>query len=535
MGSSNSKEALQQPSGQRFPDNKLLLDRLRALELESRERANDAVSRAEKGYIFVEQDDGKSLQHTKALNPGSAAANTQINAAPPSYNTTTRREVKDISIATASAWEKSLLSDPKNRLALSALSSNPAQSIISQTNPLLHDTQTFNTKIPLEGSPVTNQRSSGRCWLFASTNVFRVALMKKYSLSEFQLSQAYLFFWDKLEKANYFLENVLDTLEEPLDGRLLQTLMASPVGDGGQWDMVANLVTKYGVVPQQLYPDSYHAQNSSTMSSLLTTKLREDALRLRSLAKESKITPLALSSAKHAFLHEIHTILVLLLGPPPSPDKPFEWDYYTSSGAYRSLRTTPRAFSADLSSPSSIRTLGGTDVHSLFSLVHDPRNAYYSHLTVNRLGNVAGGRPITYVNVPIDVLKTSAVAMLRKGWPVFFGCDVGKFSNSQKGIMDTRMYDYELGFNVQLGMSKAERLRTGSGKGKREETVRWRVENSWSDSAGDKGYFVMADEWMDEFVYQVVVDPAVVGKEVKDVLEMQPKRLELWDPMGALA
>lgn len=193
-----------------------------------------------------------------------------------------------------------------------------------------------------------------------------------------------------------------------------------------------------------------------------------------------------------------------------------------------------------------IRACNGADVHRLFSLVNDPRNNYETLLTVDKLGNVYNGRPVTYVNSKINTLKSAAIAQLRAGIPVFFGCDVGQFSDSQAGIMDTKLYDYELGFNVKLGMSKAQRLMSRESQmthamvltavqveGK--ESVRWRVENSWSDSAGDKGYFVMTDAWFDDWVYQVVVDPSFVDRSTRDVLRQKPKVLPLWDPMGALA
>ncbi|KAF1981348.1 peptidase C1B, bleomycin hydrolase [Aulographum hederae CBS 113979] len=371
--------------------------------------------------------------------------------------------------------------------------------------------------------------------------------MKKYNLESFELSQAYLFFWDKLEKANYFLENVLDTVDEPLDGRLLQELMKSPVGDGGQWDMVANLVEKYGLVPQTLYPDSFNAKNSSIMGSLITTKLREDCLKIRALATSPSATTRAtLSAAKEKMMREIHLILTLMLGPPPSPKDKFTWEYYTKDGAYKSLSITPTAFSDSLADKDVLRACNGANVHTLFSLVNDPRNSYLSLLSVSRLGNVWNARPITYVNVDMPTMKSAAIAMLRAGFPVFFGSDVGKYSDSSAGIMDTELYDYELGFNVRLGMHKAERLMTGESamthamvltavQVEDGKSVRWRVENSWSDSVGEKGYFVMSDEWMDEFCYQAVVAPEFVSKEVKKVLELEPTMLELWDPMGALA
>lgn len=468
--------------------------------------------------------------------------------APPKYTPLVRHE-QDVSAAQVGQWEKELMEDPKNRLALAALSSNNANAVLSSRAAVVADSQKFNIRIPLEGSPVTNQASSGRCWLFASTNVFRVAIMKKYKLSEFQLSQSYLFYWDKIEKANYFLENILDTASEPIDGRLIQELMASPVGDGGQWDMVANLVNKYGLVPHSLYPDSFNATSSSIMDRLITTKLREDAVRLRAIVTSNaslEAKKATIASQKETMLKEIHLILTLMLGPPPSPHAAFTWEYYDKEGKLCTLKTRPTAFAKELSDSRTVRALAGTDIHQLFSLVNDPRNPYSRLLSVKRLGNVWDGRPVTYVNVDMDTIKGACIAMLKRGIPVFFGSDVGKYSDSSKGIMDTALYEYELGFNIKLGMSKAERLQTGESQmthamvltavhvvdGK---PVRWRVENSWSDAVGDKGYFVMSDAWMDEFVYQAVVDPSVVSAEVRKVLEQKPKMLDLWDPMGALA
>jgi bleomycin hydrolase len=376
--------------------------------------------------------------------------------------------------------------------------------------------------------------------------------MKRYNLESFELSQAYLFFYDKLEKSNYFLTQILSTLDQPLDGRLVQTLLSQPVSDGGQWDMVFNLVKKYGLVPQVLYPDSFNAQNSGAINSLITTKLREDALSLRALANNPGITVEALSSAKEKMVREIHLILTLTLGPPPSPTQPFKWQYLDASGAAKEATQTPLDFATDLSSSISTKKIG-CNINSMFSLVNDPRHEFLTHLTVERLNNIAGpsARPITYVNVTMDSMKEACIKMLRAGLPIFFGSDVGKFSNSQSGIMDTELVDYELGFNVRLGMSKKQRLDVGESamthamvltavhlerdeEGK-DKSVRWRVQNSWGEAAGDKGWFVMTDKWMDEWVYQAVVEKRFVSKEVLDVLEKEPVVLPLWDPMGALA
>lgn len=246
-----------------------------------------------------------------------------------------------------------------------------------------------------------------------------MAIMNRYKLDLFELSQAYAFFFDKLEKANYFLENILDTVEEPLDGRLLQTLLTSSFSDGGQWDMVANLVRKYGIVPQSIYPDSFNAKNSSALNRLIINKLREYALRLRAIANSSDASVRSsLQGAKDRMLQEVHLILTVMLGPPPSPSKEFTWEFYDRDKKFHSITMTPTVFAAQLSEPSTIRANSGSDVTKLFSLVNDPRHSYFSLLTVSRLGNVWSGRPVTYVNVDMTTMKSAAIAMLRRGLPV---------------------------------------------------------------------------------------------------------------------
>lgn len=370
--------------------------------------------------------------------------------------------------------------------------------------------------------------------------------MRRHNLSSFELSQSYLFFWDKLEKANWFLEQVVDTAGEALEGRLVQAVLGDIVSDGGQWDMVHNLVEKYGLVPQALFPDSWNARNSRVVNSIVTTKLREAALRLRRIANDEGATAKDLADAKEEIMREVLLVLTLTLGKPPAPDEKFTWAFVDKDGAAHERTSSPRAFARNLYSPAPHIT--SASIASMISLVNDPRHDPFTPLTVSRLGNVVGGRGVTYVNVPMSTLKAACVAMLRAGLPVFFGADVGKFSNSSSGIMDLDLVDYEAGFNVSLlGLDKADRLRTGQsamthamvltgvhidGKGK---SVRWRVQNSWGEGAGEKGWFVMSDRWMDEFVYQAVVDPRYVGREVRDVLGREPVVLPLWDPMGSLA
>ena len=409
------------------------------------------------------------------------------------------------------------------------------------------DQQIYSIKIPFEGGPITNQRSSGRCWLFAATNVFRVALMKRYGLESFELSQSYLFYWDKLEKSNYFLEQIIDTASEDLEGRVVKELLSGLVSDGGQWDMVYNLVQKYGVVPQSIYPDSWNAMNSGLLNTLVKTKLREFALVLREKVQQQRLSAANLSSVKEKMMHEIMEIMTLCLGPPPNPDHAFTWQYTNKDGKAQELNISPKDFSKDVYS-SEFR-ITSSIIDGMISLVHDPRHDSNTLLTVSRLGNIVGGRGVSYVNVEMDVLKSTCVKMLKAGLPIFFGSDVGQFSDRVSGIMDLDLFNYELGFNTSMmGMSKAQRLMTGQSQmthamvltavhldEKTGKPVRWRVQNSWGTEPGDKGWFVMSDAWMDEFVYQAVVDPRFVSKEVKDVLDQEPIVLPLWDPMGSLA
>jgi len=282
------------------------------------------------------------------------------------------------------------------------------------------------------------------------------------------------------------------------------------------------------------------------MGSILTTKLREDALTLRSMAASTTSrTKGSLIVAKAKMMQEVHAILTLMLGPPPKPDAKFDWEFYDATGKYHKVSKTPLELAKELQAPSFVRTLNA-NVGDLFSLVNDPRNRYKQLLTVDRLGNVIGGLLITYVNGDIDTIKKATIAMLQAGLPVFFGSDVGKFSNSTSGIMDTALYDYNLAFNISLNMSKSQRLKARESamthamvltavQVEDGKSIRWRVQNSWGEAAGEKGWFVMSDKWMDEFVYQVVVVPSFVSKEVRAVLDTKPLTLPLWDPMGALA
>ncbi|KAL2865270.1 C1 family peptidase [Aspergillus lucknowensis] len=490
----------------------------------------------------LDEKSARAKRNTTDPSPADRRIEKHETESPPPYQA--EEPEPTVSLRRLQDWNETLLGDPKNRLAISSLASASYTDVLANRSAIQSDTQIFSLKIPIEGSPITNQRSSGRCWLFASTNIFRVPIIKAYGLSDFELSQAYLFYWDKIEKANWFFETIIETADEDVSSRLVQKLLEDPVTDGGQWDMVANLVKKYGLVPHDVYPDNFNAQNSSKMNWLLTAKLREHAFVLRKLARSPHPKDRAqLAESKENFLKEIHSLVTLLLGPPPNPDEPFVWQYNNAEGKAREIRQTPLEFGRQAFSQSSNSKVSPT---RLYSLVNDPRNEYHRLLTVDKLGNVKEGQPLTYVNVEMKILKNAVISMLKAGHPVFFGCDVGKFSDRVSGVMDPDVVDLSLGFNVTLGLNKAERLASGESAMthamvitavhiENGHPVRWRVENSWGEGSGDKGWYVMTDRWMDEYTFQAVVDFNFVSKEVRDILRQSPKVLPRWDPLGVLA
>ncbi|KAI9461302.1 peptidase C1B bleomycin hydrolase [Lactarius psammicola] len=473
-----------------------------------------------------------------------------------------------LSLGSVSNWETAAAASAKTQLARAILSHSNLTSALVRRQALVADVHVFNTELDFKPSPITNQKSSGRCWLFATTNVLRYEIMKKLNLKEFQLSQSYLFFWDKLNKANYYLELSIQEADRPLDDRLVNHLSSDLISDGGQWDMVVNLLENYGVVPQTVYPESTHSSLSGPLNKLLKTKLREHALVLRNLSSSLRGAGLSegdiiatLRSKKEELLGEVYSVMSATLGAPPQPKDKFVWDYYDKDGKSGRWEGTAKQFYESFTNKQ-------YPASNSFSLINDPRNPYSKLYTVDKLGNVWGGRPVLYVNTEIENLKSAIVKTLKAGQPVFFGCDVGQFSESSSGIMDTELFEYEVSpyfimaivleenqlffknaFDISLSLSKADRLRTNesamthamvisgvhldpqSGK-----PLRYKVENSWGEGSGEKGFFVMTDRWFDEFVYQVVVPKTLAPKELVKVFESSDRVvLPPWDPMGSLA
>lgn len=408
----------------------------------------------------------------------------------------------------------------------------------------------FSHKVKNEGKPMTDQKSSGRCWIFACLNAIRIPLMEKLNVEECELSQPYLFFWDKVERANYFLNAFIETAKkkEPIDGRLAAFLLSNPANDGGQWAMLVNLVEKYGLVPKHAMPESASTEASRRMNLTLNNKLREFCMKLRTLVEAGKSDE-EIFAEKNAMMQQIYTIVSVCLGTPPQT---FVWEYYDKDKKYHRIPEntaggiTPLDFYRQIVKPI-------FNMEDKLCLVNDPRpfNSYYQLYTVDYLGNLVEGGKTLYINLPVEKLKEFAAKSIKAGEAVWFGCDVGKSFAGKLGIQDLEIVDYNVVFDTTiLGLSKAERLiygeslmthamvltavgtEDGTENGK---VVKWRVENSWGEDRGSKGYLIMTDDWFSEFTFEVVVDKKYVDEEVFKVLQQEPVALPAWDPMGALA
>ena len=433
------------------------------------------------------------------------------------------------------AFDANFAQSEKNLSAMCAVTGNGLNA--SAINPLALRQDRHVFSVSLTQGDITNQKQSGRCWMFAALNTFRFQVIKKLNLKTFELSQNYTLFYDKLEKSNYFLENILETLDEPTNGRLISWLLSAPVGDGGQWDMLCNLVNKYGLVPKEIMPETKVSSGTREMNRVITAKLREDACRLRDAHKNGASME-ELRTQKETMLEDIYRILCICLGEPP---KTFDFEVRDKDGNFiRDTAITPQQFFAKYV---------GLNLSDYVSLINAPTadKPYHKSYTVKFLGNVKEGRVVRYLNLPIDELKKAAIAQMQDGEPVWFGCDVGKCSVRDAGIMDTEVLKLDQLLGIKMGMNKTERLDYGESLmthamvfqgvnlDENNAPTRWRVENSWGDEPGCKGYYVMSDAWFDEYMYQVVVNRKYLSKELQSEYESAPNTLEPWDPMGSLA
>ena len=384
----------------------------------------------------------------------------------------------------------------------------------------------FSDEVKTKGR--TDQKSSGRCWLFTGLNVLRSRMIQKYDLGAFTFSQNYLFFYDQLEKANLFLQGIIDTRDLPMEDRKVDWLFSNPISDGGQFTGVSNLVMKYGVVPSDAMPETLNANNTSQMRTQLATKLREDGLRLRA-AK-----PKELQAMKVDMLKEIYRMLVLCLGVPPTE---FTWARYNAKGEFVSEKVyTPKGFYQEFI---------GEDLENNYIMVmNNPSVEYGKVYEIEYDRHVYDGQNWVYLNLPIEKIKEMAIASIKDNTALYFSCDVGKFLDRPRGIADLKNFDYESLMGVSFGMDKKERILTHASGSTHAMTliavdikdgkpVKWMVENSWGATSGYQGNIIMTDEWFNEYMFRLVVEKKYVPADVMAQMNQKPILLPAWDPMFA--
>lgn len=432
---------------------------------------------------------------------------------------------------------EALEADACARIARNAVTSSGVRAAARDAEVAALATTTFD--IQLEQGEITDQKRSGRCWMFASLNTMRYRIMKKLGIKTFELSQAYPLFWDKYERANWFFENIIATAGEELTSREVAYLLADPLCDGGQWDMFRSLVKKYGVVPKEAMPETVCSSNTGDMNKYLTRYLRAGAKRLRD-ALAAGATADEARAVKQELMEGVYRMLAICLGEPPASFEVRirdEKNELKASGTY-----TPQQFFAEFVD---------MNLDDYVSIISAPTadKPYLRSYTVKYLGNVVEDGTVRYVNLPIDALKRVAVAQLKDGLPVWFGSDVDQGFLSADGVLDPAALDVDtlFGLPIETGLDKAARLDYGESVMTHAMTLqgvnlnedgaptRWRIENSWSDEHGKKGYDVASDAWFDEYVYQVVVDKKYLTDEELAAYEAEPTVLAPWDPMGTLA
>lgn len=424
--------------------------------------------------------------------------------------------------------------DPLAEVMRNAIIANGIEKVAFNTAAKINLQNNFN--IEIKSGKITSQEKSGRCWMFAGLNLFRKKITETLNIEDFEFSQNFPMFFDKLEKANYFLESIIATLNEDIYSRIIMWLLRDPLQDGGQWDMFVNLIHKYGAVPKSVMPETFHSSNSSLMNQLLTALLRQWAAELREKYHDGRSLS-ELRKQKVEYMTSFYRLLCYFLGEPPLE---FHFEYRDKENKHRSIDSlTPLIF---------FREFVKIDLENYVSLIHAPTpdKPFGKTYTIEYLGNVIEGRKVLYLNTELEQLKLATVNQLKENEPVWFGCDVRLQTEKQKGLMDSEIFLYNRALGTEYTLNKAERLLYGESmlthamvftgvNLNKTRPNRWKVENSWGEDRGEKGFFVMSDRWFDEYNYQVVIHKKYLTEEMKTQLEQKPVVLPPWDPMGSLA
>ena len=430
-------------------------------------------------------------------------------------------------------FSRSFNKNPRNALALNAVTENGIAAVALSREEV--DKQNFTFSNLIESPDATNQERSGRCWLFSGLSTLSLEAMKKLNLKTFELSEIYQMFWDKLEKANYFLETMIETKEEPLDGRLVSSLLSDPMSDGGEWNMFVNLIKKYGVIPKTFMPETANSNDSDPMNALLASKLREYAKVLRDM-NGNGASASELRERKGEFMEEFYRMLCINLGVPPET---FDWEWRDKDGFFhRRGNITPIQFYNEYI---------GVALDDFVTLINAPNKPFNKIYTVQYLGNVVGGQDTRYLNVNLETMKKATIDMIKGNHAVWFGCDVAKMLQTDMGAMDLSIYDYESVYGTKFQLDKAARLDyedsemthamviTGVDLDDQGKPRKWRVENSWGAAIGDQGFMYMMDKWFDQYLYEVVVRKEYLSPELLKILDTEPEVLSFWDPLCSLA
>lgn len=393
-------------------------------------------------------------------------------------------------------------------------------------NPIAGGTY-FSHEVPSKG--ITDQESSGRCWLFTGLNVLRARMIKDYDLGEFTLSQVYVFFYDQLEKSNLFLQSIIDTKDRAMDDRLVEWLFKHPLSDGGVFTGVSDLISKYGVCPSEAMPETASANNTDVYSRLLAEKLREFGLKLRTMSSAEA------AEAKKEMLGEVYRLLCICFGTPPET---FSWTRTDATGKPVDTREyTPQSFYEEY--------IGKDLVSGYLMFMNDPSRPYYETYQIDLDRHVYDGHNWTFVNVPMDEIKEMAIESIKDSTALYMSCDVAEFYNSTTGYSDPANYDYATLLGTDFPMNKEERIKTFASSSTHAMTLvavdldeqgkprKWKVENSWGPKAGYGGYIIMSDEWLDGYLFRLVVEKKYVPSRLVKLAEKEPTMLPAWDPLFA--
>lgn len=429
--------------------------------------------------------------------------------------------------------KKSFGTNPADKALRNIMVSNsPAKMAVNYDNKNAFDSH-FSTRVVSKA--VTDQKSSGRCWMFTGMNVLRNKAIRKYHLpADFQFSQAYTFFYDQLEKSNLFLQAVIDTYKKPFEDKEVEWLFKNPIGDGGQFTGIANLIEKYGLVPKEAMPETFNTNNTSSISSLLALKLRENGLELRTMAAQKGMTAAKLQARKTEMLGTIYRMLALTFGEPPSE---FTWTQRDEKGnAVSTENYTPMSF---------YEKYAKTDFSKFYMVMNDPTREYYKVYEIQYDRHVYDGQNWRYLNLPMSDIAPMCIASLKDSTMMYFSCDVGKFLDRDKGFMDPDNFDYATLLGTTFGMNKEQRVRTFASGSSHAMTLcavdldadgkplKWMVENSWGPNYGYQGNLIMSNKWFDEYMFRVVLEEKYIPTNLRALLNQKPIMLPAWDPMFA--